>query len=126
MMCGGLSAIGWSDEAQILDHGTPPLRIAMDAAQLNDALRATSLLKQGKGDDEGPKVNCVMGPLRDGNGWASAGFRSPDECAATVADIFGRAFHHAEFSAIPGTDQHATADQLHPRHSQGGCGLGKL
>jgi S-DNA-T family DNA segregation ATPase FtsK/SpoIIIE len=70
LMRGALSMIGWSDEAQIRDHGTPPLRIAMDSQQLNDAPRATSLLKQGKGDEDGPKVNCVMGPPRDGNGWA--------------------------------------------------------
>ncbi|MDX3763456.1 hypothetical protein ACWDBO_25755 [Streptomyces mirabilis] len=35
-MRGGLSAIGWSDEAQTLDHGTPPLRITMDSQQLDD------------------------------------------------------------------------------------------
>ncbi|AZM54153.1 cell division protein FtsK [Streptomyces sp. WAC 01529] len=91
LMCGGLTAIGWSDEAQILDHGTPPLRIAMDSQQLNDALRATGLLKQGKGDDEGPKVNCIMGPLRDGNGWAvvfdlprGGGKKAPDVLAKRV------------------------------------------
>jgi S-DNA-T family DNA segregation ATPase FtsK/SpoIIIE len=89
MMCGGLSAIGWSDEAQILDHGTPPLRIAMDSQQLNDALRATSLLKQGKGDDEGPKVNCVMGPLRDGNGWAVV-FDLPRGGGKTAADVLAK------------------------------------
>jgi len=89
IMCGGLSAIGWSDEAQILDHGTPPLRIAMDAQQLNDALRATSLLKQGKGDDDGPKVNCVMGPLRDGNGWAVV-FDLPRGGGKTAADVLAK------------------------------------
>jgi S-DNA-T family DNA segregation ATPase FtsK/SpoIIIE len=89
MMCGGLSAIGWSDEAQILDHGTPPLRIAMDSQQLNDALRATGLLKQGKGDDEGPKVNCVMGPLRDGNGWAVV-FDLPRGGGKTAADVLAK------------------------------------
>ncbi|MFG2307651.1 cell division protein FtsK [Streptomyces sp. NPDC048566] len=86
MMCGGLTAIGWSDEAQILDHGTPPLRIAMDSQQLNDALRATGLLKPGKGDDDGPKVNCVMGPLRDGNGWAVI-FDLPKGGGKTAADV---------------------------------------
>ncbi|MFI1678826.1 cell division protein FtsK [Streptomyces sp. NPDC020607] len=92
LACGGLTAIGWSEEAQILDHGTPPLRIAMDSQQLNDALRATGLLKQGgKGDDEGPKVNCIMGPLRDGNGWAvvfdlprGGGKKAPDVLAKRV------------------------------------------
>ncbi|MEV0639027.1 cell division protein FtsK [Streptomyces sp. NPDC050619] len=89
MMCGGLSAIGWSDQAQILDHGTPPLRIAMDSQQLNDALRATGLLKQGKGDDDGPKVNCVMGPLRDGNGWAVV-FDLPRGGGKTAADVLAK------------------------------------
>lgn len=89
LTCGGLAAIGWSDEAQILDHGTPPLRIAMDAQQLNDALRATGLLKQGKGDDEGPKVNCVMGPLRDGNGWAVV-FDLPRGGGKTAADVLAK------------------------------------
>ncbi|MFE5079950.1 FtsK/SpoIIIE domain-containing protein [Streptomyces mirabilis] len=89
LMCGGLSAIGWSDEAQILDHGTPPLRIAMDAQQLNDALRATGLLKQGKGDDDGPKVNCMMGPLRDGNGW-SVIFDLPKGGGKTAADVLAK------------------------------------
>jgi S-DNA-T family DNA segregation ATPase FtsK/SpoIIIE len=89
LMCGGLTAIGWSDEAQILDHGTPPLRIAMDSQQLNDALRATGLLKQGKGDDEGPKVNCVMGPLRDGNGWAVV-FDLPRGGGKTAADVLAK------------------------------------
>ena len=89
MACGGLTAIGWSDQAQILDHGTPPLRIAMDAAQLNDALRATGLLKPGKGDEEGPKVNCVMGPLRDGNGW-SVIFDLPKGGGKTAADVLAK------------------------------------
>ncbi|MFJ8027437.1 FtsK/SpoIIIE domain-containing protein [Streptomyces sp. NPDC096311] len=89
LTCGGLSAIGWSDEAQILDHGTPPLRIAMDAQQLNDALRATGLLKQGKGDDEGPRVNCMMGPLRDGNGW-SVIFDLPKGGGKTAADVLAK------------------------------------
>lgn len=89
LACGGLTAIGWSDEAQILDHGTPPLRIAMDAQQLNDALRATGLLKPGKGDDEGPKVNCVMGPLRDGNGWAVI-FDLPKGGGKTAADVLAK------------------------------------
>jgi S-DNA-T family DNA segregation ATPase FtsK/SpoIIIE len=89
IMCGGLTAIGWSDQAQILDHGTPPLRIAMDSQQLNDALRATGLLKQGKGDDDGPKVNCIMGPLRDGNGW-SVVFDLPKGGGKTAADVLAK------------------------------------
>ncbi|MFE2132251.1 FtsK/SpoIIIE domain-containing protein [Streptomyces sp. NPDC059466] len=89
LMCGGLTVIGWSDQAQILDHGTPPLRIAMDSQQLNDALRATGLLKQGKGDDDGPKVNCIMGPLRDGNGW-SVVFDLPKGGGKTAADVLAK------------------------------------
>lgn len=89
LACGGLTTIGWSDEAQILDHGTPPLRIAMDAQQLNDALRAVGLLKQGKGDDEGPKVNCIMGPLRDGNGW-SVLFDLPRGGGKTASDVLSK------------------------------------
>lgn len=89
LACSGLAAIGWSDEAQILDHGTPPLRIDMSAQQLNDALRATGLLKQGKGDDEGPKVTCVMGPLRDGLGWATV-FDLPRGGGKTAADVLAK------------------------------------
>lgn len=89
ILCGGLTAVGWSDEAKILDHGTPPLRIAMDAQQLNDALRAVGLLKQGKGDDEGPRVNCIMGPLRDGNGWAVV-FDLPRGGGKTAADVLAK------------------------------------
>ncbi|MBC2904016.1 cell division protein FtsK [Streptomyces sp. PSKA01] len=99
--CGGLAAIGWSDEAHILDHGTPPLRIAMDAQQLNDALRATGLLKQGKGDEEGPKVNCVMGPLRDGNGWAVI-FDLPKGGGKKAADVLAK---RTEIAAELGVDE---------------------
>jgi DNA segregation ATPase FtsK/SpoIIIE, S-DNA-T family len=101
MVCGGLTAIGWSDEAQILDHGTPPLRIAMDAQQLNDALRAVALLKQGKGDDEGPKVNCIMGPLRDGNGW-SVVFDLPRGGGKKAADVLAK---RTEIAAELGVDE---------------------
>lgn len=101
IVCAGLSAIGWSDEAQILDHGTPPLRIAMDAQQLNDALRATGLLKQGKGDDEGPKVNCIMGPLRDGNGW-SVVFDLPRGGGKKAADVLAK---RTEIAAELGVDE---------------------
>lgn len=89
MVCAGLTAIGWSNEAQILDHACPPVRISMDATQLNDALRAVGLLKQGKGDGEGPKVNCVMGPLRDGNGW-SVVFDLPRGGGKTAADVLAK------------------------------------
>lgn len=101
LVCAGLTVIGWSDEAQILDHGTPPLRIAMDAQQLNDALRATGLLKQGKGDDEGPKVNCIMGPLRDGNGW-SVVFDLPRGGGKKAADVLAK---RTEIAAELGVDE---------------------
>jgi len=101
MVCGGLTVIGWSDEAKILDHGTPPLRIAMDAQQLNDALRAVGLLKQGKGDDEGPKVNCIMGPLRDGNGW-SVVFDLPRGGGKKAADVLAK---RTEIAAELGVDE---------------------
>lgn len=101
IICAGLTAIGWSDEAAILDHGTPPLRIAMDAQHLNDALRATGLLKQGKGDDEGPKVNCVMGPLRDGNGW-SVVFDLPRGGGKKAADVLAK---RTEIAAELGVDE---------------------
>lgn len=99
--CAGLTAIGWSNEAQILDHGTPPLRIAMDAQQLNDALRAVGLLKQGKGDDEGPKVNCIMGPLRDGDGW-SVVFDLPRGGGKKAADVLAK---RTEIAAELGVDE---------------------
>lgn len=101
LMCGGLAAVGWSDQAQILDHGTPPLRVAMDSQQLNDALRATGLLKQGKGDDDGPKVNCVMGPLREGKGWAVV-FDLPKGGGKKASDVLAK---RTEIAAELGVDE---------------------
>ncbi|WP_199546611.1 FtsK/SpoIIIE domain-containing protein [Streptomyces sp. N35] len=89
MACAGLTAIGWSSESQILDHACPPLRIDMSAQQLNDALRAVGLLKQGKGDDEGPKVTCIVGPIRDGNGW-SVIFDLPRGGGKKAADVLAK------------------------------------
>lgn len=61
----------------------------MNAQQLNDALRAVGLLKNGKGDDEGPKVTCINGPLRDGNGW-SVLFDLPRGGGKTAADVLAK------------------------------------
>ncbi|KIF69233.1 cell division protein FtsK [Streptomyces sp. AcH 505] len=84
-----LSYLGRGKDTQLLDHGAPPLRVDMSAQQLNDALRAVGLLKQGRGDDDGPKVTCVMGPLRDGNGWATV-FDLPRGGGKTAADVLAK------------------------------------
>ena len=99
--CAGLAMIGWSSEAQLLDHACPPLRIDMSAQQLNDALRACGLLKQGKGDDEGPKVTCIVGPLRDGNGW-SVIFDLPRGGGKTAADVLAK---RTQIAAELGVDE---------------------
>lgn len=57
-------------DVPLLDRADVPLRLDLSAKQLNDALRGAGLLKTGKGDDDGPAVQCVMGPVRDGNGWS--------------------------------------------------------
>lgn len=88
-LCATLATLGRGDEARVLDHACPPLRIDMSAQQLNDALRAAGLLKQGKGDDEGPKVTCVMGPLREGNGWAVV-FDMPRGGGKTASDVLAK------------------------------------
>ncbi|MFG2638129.1 FtsK/SpoIIIE domain-containing protein [Streptomyces sp. NPDC048362] len=75
--------------AQLLDNLTPPLRVDMNAQQLNDALRAAGLLKQGKGDDDGPRVTCVMGPVRDGRGWSII-FDLPKGGGKTAADVLAK------------------------------------
>ncbi|PAK25820.1 cell division protein FtsK [Streptomyces sp. alain-838] len=84
-----LAYLGRGDDVQLLDNPTPPLRVDMSAQQLNDALRAAGLLKQGKGDDEGPRVTCVMGPVRDGNGWAVI-FDLPKGGGKTAADVLAK------------------------------------
>ncbi|WP_225846974.1 FtsK/SpoIIIE domain-containing protein [Streptomyces sp. HPF1205] len=76
-------------EVPFLDQATPPIRIDMNAQQLNDALRAAGLLKAGKGDEEGPKVSCVMGPVRDGKGWAVV-FDLPRGGGKTAADVLAK------------------------------------
>ncbi|MDJ0345962.1 cell division protein FtsK [Streptomyces sp. H10-C2] len=89
LACGGLATLGWGDASQFLDSSNPPLRIDMSAQQLNDALRAVGLLKTGKGDEDGPKVTCVMGPLRDGAGWATV-FDLPRGGGKTAADVLAK------------------------------------
>ncbi|MEV6835529.1 cell division protein FtsK [Streptomyces sp. NPDC051133] len=84
-----LAHLGRGEGAQLLDNPTPPLRVDMSAQQLNDALRAAGLLKQGKGDDEGPRVTCVMGPVRDGRGW-SVIFDLPKGGGKTAADVLAK------------------------------------
>lgn len=84
-----LAYLGRGDDAQLLDNPTPPLRVDMSAQQLNDALRAAGLLKAGKGDDEGPRVTCVMGPVRDGRGWAVI-FDLPKGGGKTAADVLAK------------------------------------
>ena len=84
-----LAYLGRGDDVQLLDNPTPPLRVDMSAQQLNDALRAAGLLKQGKGDDDGPRVTCVMGPVRDGNGWATI-FDLPKGGGKTAADVLAK------------------------------------
>ncbi|KOU73877.1 cell division protein FtsK [Streptomyces sp. XY66] len=84
-----LAYLGRGEETQLLDHATPPLRVDMSAQQLNDALRAAGLIKQGKGDDEGPKVSCIMGPVRDGRGWAVV-FDLPRGGGKTASDVLAK------------------------------------
>jgi S-DNA-T family DNA segregation ATPase FtsK/SpoIIIE len=81
--------LGRGEDVQLLDNPTPPLRVDMTAQQLNDALRAAGLLKQGKGDDDGPRVTCVMGPVRDGRGWAVI-FDLPKGGGKTAADVLAK------------------------------------
>lgn len=84
-----LAYLGRGEDAQLLDNPTPPLKVDMSAQQLNDALRAVGLLKTGKGDDEGPRVTCVMGPVRDGRGW-SVVFDLPRGGGKTAADVLAK------------------------------------
>lgn len=86
---GILAVLGWGEETRLFDQGAAPLRLDMSAQQLNDALRAVGLLKPGKGDDEGPRVQCVTGPLRDGRGWATV-FDLPRGGGKTAQDVLAR------------------------------------
>ncbi|MFI6767271.1 cell division protein FtsK [Streptomyces sp. NPDC050355] len=84
-----LAHLGRGKDTQLLDQGAPPLRVDMSAQQLNDALRAAGLLKSGRGDDEGPKVTCTMGPVRDGRGWAVI-FDLPRGGGKTASDVLAK------------------------------------
>ncbi|MET8169304.1 cell division protein FtsK [Streptomyces sp. NPDC005329] len=84
-----LAYLGRGDDAQLLDNPTPPIRVDMSAQQLNDALRAAGLLKQGKGDDDAPRVSCTMGPVRDGRGWAVI-FDMPRGGGKTASDVLAK------------------------------------
>ncbi len=90
VLLGILAVVGrHGTETPLLDQAAPPLRIDMNAQQLNDALRAAGLLKTGKGDDDGPRVTCTMGPVRDGRGWAVI-FDLPRGGGKTAADVLAR------------------------------------
>ena len=84
-----LAYLGRGEETRLLDQGVPPLRVDMSAAQLNDALRAAGLLKAGKGDEDGPRVTCTMGPVRDGRGWAVI-FDMPRGGGKTASDVLAK------------------------------------
>ncbi|GGR37874.1 cell division protein FtsK [Streptomyces cinereoruber] len=81
--------LGRGENVQLLDQAAPPIRVDMSAQQLNDALRASGLLKSGRGDDDGPKVSCIMGPVRDGRGWAVV-FDLPKGGGKTAADVLAK------------------------------------
>ncbi|MEV1088001.1 FtsK/SpoIIIE domain-containing protein [Streptomyces microflavus] len=84
-----LAYLGRGKETHLLDQGAPPLRVDMSAQQLNDALRAAGLLKSGRGDEEGPRVTCTMGPVRDGRGWAVI-FDLPRGGGKTASDVLAK------------------------------------
>ncbi|MGW5677559.1 FtsK/SpoIIIE domain-containing protein [Streptomyces sp. NPDC003860] len=85
-----LAHLGRGKETRLLDQAAPPIRVDMSAQQLNDALRAAGLLKSGKsGDEDGPKVSCSMGPVRDGRGWAVI-FDLPRGGGKTASDVLAK------------------------------------
>ncbi|WP_128817429.1 cell division protein FtsK [Streptomyces sp. S063] len=84
-----LAYLGRGKTTQLLDQGAPPLRVDMSAQQLNDALRAAGLLKSGRGDEDGPRVTCTMGPVRDGRGWAVI-FDLPRGGGKTASDVLAK------------------------------------
>ncbi|MFI0769648.1 FtsK/SpoIIIE domain-containing protein [Streptomyces sp. NPDC021218] len=86
-----LAYLGRGKETRLLDQAAPPVRVDMSAQQLNDALRAASLLKSGGGKDEKdlPKVSCTMGPVRDGRGWAVI-FDLPRGGGKTASDVLAK------------------------------------
>jgi len=90
ILLGVLAVIGRkSADVPLFDQPDVPLRVDLSAQQLNDALRAAGLLKQGKGEEEGPRVSCVMGPVRDGKGWAVI-FDLPRGGGKTASDVLGK------------------------------------
>lgn len=102
LLLGILAVVGRKGSAvPFLDQSTPPLRIDMSAQQLNDALRAAGLLKTGKGDDDGPKVRTVTGPIRDGRGWAVV-FDLPTGGGKKAADVLAK---REEIAAELGVDE---------------------
>ncbi|MDI5968628.1 FtsK/SpoIIIE domain-containing protein [Streptomyces sp. SL13] len=90
ILLGLLAVVGRKDaDVPLLDRADVPLRLDLSAQQLNEALRAAGLLKAGKGDDEGPRVACVMGPVRDGKGWACI-FDLPRGGGKTASDVLAK------------------------------------
>ncbi|MEU2094389.1 FtsK/SpoIIIE domain-containing protein [Streptomyces globisporus] len=84
-----LAYLGRGKDTHLLDQGAPPLRVDMSAQQLNDALRAAGLLKSGRGDEDGPRVTCTMGPVRDGRGWAVI-FDLPRGGGKTASEVLAK------------------------------------
>lgn len=90
VLLGILAVVGRKGaDVPLLDRADVPLRLDLSAQQLNDALRAANLLKTAKGDDEGPRVSCVMGPVRDGKGWACI-FDLPRGGGKTASDVLAK------------------------------------
>lgn len=90
VLLGILAVVGRKGaDVPLLDRADVPLRLDLSAQQLNDALRAANLLKTGRGDDEGPRVSCVMGPVRDGKGWACI-FDLPRGGGKTASDVLAK------------------------------------
>lgn len=84
-----LAVLGHTQDTQLLDQAAAPLRLDMSAQHLNDSLRAAGLLKSGKGDDDGPRVTLITGPIRDGNGWFTV-FDLPRGGGKTAADVLAK------------------------------------
>lgn len=85
-----LGYLGRGKDARLLDQAAPPLRVDMSADQLNDALRAVGLLRAtGKDGEKAPRVTCIMGPVRDGRGWAVV-FDLPRGGGKTAADVLAK------------------------------------
>ncbi|PBC79892.1 S-DNA-T family DNA segregation ATPase FtsK/SpoIIIE [Streptomyces sp. TLI_235] len=100
-LLGLLAVVGHGEDDKLLDRPEVPLRVDMSAQQLNDALRSVGLLKAGKGEEEGPRVRCVMGPVRDGRGWAVV-FDLPTGGGKKAADVLAK---REELAAELGVDE---------------------